>query len=42
MGSVVKNSISEVWKNKQYEEFRKLHLTNSRQECSPCNQCPLW
>jgi radical SAM protein with 4Fe4S-binding SPASM domain len=42
MGSVVNNSISAIWKNKQYEAFRKLHLTNSRQECSPCNQCPLW
>jgi radical SAM protein with 4Fe4S-binding SPASM domain len=42
MGSLLKNKISEVWKNKEYEELRNLHLTNSRQKCSPCDQCPLW
>jgi len=42
MGSLLKNKISEIWKCKEYEEFRNLHLTNSRQKCSPCDQCPLW
>ena len=42
VGSLLKNTISEVWKGKEYQKFRKLHLSNSRDKCSPCDRCPLW
>jgi len=42
VGSLLKNTISEVWKGKEYQKFRELHLSNSRNKCSPCDRCSLW
>ena len=41
-GSLVKNSIKEIWKNNEYKKIRNFHLSNSRDKCSPCDKCPLW
>lgn len=39
IGNIKENNISELWKSKNYEEYRSLHISNNRKNLYPCNNC---
>ena len=40
VGSVMKNSIREIWNGESYTKLRELHLKGKREMCYPCDRCP--
>lgn len=41
VGSVMTNSIREIWNSEQYTKIRELHKKGKRQMCYPCDRCPV-
>ncbi len=41
VGSVMKNSIREIWNSEQYNKIRESHKQGKRQMCYPCDRCPV-
>ena len=41
VGSFPKNSLQDLWKNKQYELIRNQHLIEKRTKVFPCKSCVL-
>ena len=39
VGNINDNNISELWKSDKYREYRRLHISNSRKNLHPCNNC---
>jgi len=39
-GSVLNNSISEIWNGQKYSLLRNAHLDGKRSKCYPCDRCP--
>lgn len=41
VGSIKKNSIKEIWNGDKYQKLRELHLKGNRNQCYPCDRCPV-
>ena len=41
MGNIRKNSLTEIWNNKKYQEMRKLHRSGRFHEIDECRNCGL-
>lgn len=41
-GNIMKNSVSEIWQSKIYNERRNLHLNNKKNLISLCENCNVW
>ena len=41
-GSIMKNSVTELWKSKTMNTRRKLHMENKKQDISLCVNCNVW
>ena len=39
-GSIINNSISEIWTGEKYSSLRNSHLDGERSKCYPCDRCP--
>lgn len=39
VGNINDNNISELWKSDKYGEYRRIHISNSRKNLHPCNNC---
>lgn len=39
VGSILNNSIKELWNSTKYNELRNHHMNNQRSLCYPCNRC---
>tara|TARA_B100001540_G_C15802461_1_gene640537 strand:+ start:383 stop:1480 length:1098 start_codon:yes stop_codon:yes gene_type:complete len=41
VGSVKNSTIKEIWNSKKYQKLRELHTSNKRDNCFPCDRCPI-
>jgi len=41
VGSVKEKSIHEIWAGEKYNKLRQAHLLNQRNNCFPCDRCPI-
>ena len=41
VGSVLDQSISQIWHNKKFTELRNAHLNSKRNMVYPCDRCPV-
>ena len=41
VGNIENSSIKEVWNSEAYNLLRKKHLDKKRDNCYPCDRCPL-
>lgn len=41
VGSIQNNSIKEIWNGEKYKKIRELHLNGNRNQCYPCDRCPI-
>jgi len=42
MGSVLEDSLENIWKGRSFEEKRKLHLNGCRESIDLCSDCNVW
>ena len=41
LGSIKENSLKEIWHSKRFSDIREKHIKNQRNECFPCDRCPI-
>lgn len=41
VGSVIENSLREIWNGSKFNEIREKHLSGNRHTCYPCDRCPI-
>ena len=39
VGKAPESGLSSLWRSQQYEELRKIHKNQKRQQCNPCDRC---
>jgi radical SAM protein with 4Fe4S-binding SPASM domain len=42
VGDVTKDSLADVWRSKQMQEYRRMHMAGRKGEISICKECNVW